>query len=330
MTVKKLKKSLIMQKKITLIGCGNIGKRHLQAISKLPFPILLDIVEPNLNAQKIASTELGKNIQKITINWHQNISEIKDKSDLVIVATQAPERSLIIEKLLKLGNKRLLIEKIVCQSEEEYKEIQKNVEKFQAKVWVNCVRRYSLAYQKIKDIFENDPQVNMVITGGKMRLGSNAIHMIDLFSWFNNNSQIKLNGDLLEKQISESKRGKKFVEFSGIITGKINQAKITILDLPIENTPLVIDIIGENNRVIVDETNEKIIVLKGELNPKIKFLFTHVSNTTTDIILDIFKKDYCLLPFVDYLFYPHVELFNIFNKHLIKILKKEIKICPIT
>jgi len=320
-----------MQKKITLIGCGNIGKRHLQAISKLPFTILLDIVEPNLSAQKIATTELSKNIQGITINWHQNISEIKNKSDLAIVATQAPERSLIIKKLLELGNKKLLIEKIVCQSEEEYKEIQKNVEKFQAKIWVNCMRRYSLAYQKIKDIFESDPQVNMVITGGKIGLGSNSIHMIDLFSWFNNNnSQIKLNGDLLEKQISESKRGKEFIEFSGIITGKINQAKITILDLDIEKTPVIIDIIGKNNRVIVDETNEKITVLKGKLDPKIKFLFAHVSNTTTDIILDIFEKDHCLLPSLEDLFYPHLELFNIFNKHLVKILKKEIKICPIT
>ena len=47
-------------KKIILVGCGNVGSRHLQAIVKLRYPISIEIIEPNLKAQTIAKSRLNE------------------------------------------------------------------------------------------------------------------------------------------------------------------------------------------------------------------------------------------------------------------------------
>ena len=48
-----------MKKRIILVGCGNIGSRHLQAIAKLSYDIQVDIVEPNNDAVSLAKTRLN-------------------------------------------------------------------------------------------------------------------------------------------------------------------------------------------------------------------------------------------------------------------------------
>ena len=46
-----------MEKRIILVGCGNIGSRHLQAIAKLPYGIKVDIVEPSDKKQIISTNK---------------------------------------------------------------------------------------------------------------------------------------------------------------------------------------------------------------------------------------------------------------------------------
>jgi len=39
-----------MVRRVILIGCGNIGSRHLQALAKLEYDLSVDIVEPSIEA----------------------------------------------------------------------------------------------------------------------------------------------------------------------------------------------------------------------------------------------------------------------------------------
>ena len=41
-------------KEITIVGCGNIGSRHLQAVSKIEDALEIHIVEPNDISKKNA------------------------------------------------------------------------------------------------------------------------------------------------------------------------------------------------------------------------------------------------------------------------------------
>ena len=66
---------VIISKKIILVGCGNIGSRHLQAVVKLKNNISIEIVEPNIKSQRRAKSRLeeinyNKITHKILIHFH--------------------------------------------------------------------------------------------------------------------------------------------------------------------------------------------------------------------------------------------------------------------
>ena len=147
-----------MKKKILIVGCGNIGSRHLQALTKLNGNVTVDIVEHDSNSIKLAKSRLdeaGYDKKYFKFNWHKNFQTLDGYSDLVIVATLSKDRVKLIEKLLKIGYSRFLIEKLVCQSTSEYKYLLKIMKKFNAKGWVNTRCRYFKSYQKIKQFFKN-------------------------------------------------------------------------------------------------------------------------------------------------------------------------------
>ena len=166
--------------------------------------------------------------------------------------------------------------------------------------------------------------------GGNEGLGTNAIHFIDLFSWFTGNYSVKLNGDFLLEKIFPNKRGKNLLEFAGTIFGSAKNSTITITFLPFENLPLILDISTKNKRLIINETNEKIFMLNGK-SKKIQYFKNElVSDLTIKIVDDIIKYNDCLLPNVHQSYTAHKELFRIFNIHIKKIFKKTSTLCPIS
>ena len=50
--------------RILLIGCGNIGSRHLQAFVKIPHTLKIDIIEHNNSSKKLGLSRL----QEISYN----------------------------------------------------------------------------------------------------------------------------------------------------------------------------------------------------------------------------------------------------------------------
>ena len=56
-----------MRKKILLVGCGNIGSRHLQALAKLPFEVNVEIIEPNKISQQLAIKRLNEIISSFGV-----------------------------------------------------------------------------------------------------------------------------------------------------------------------------------------------------------------------------------------------------------------------
>lgn len=320
-----------MVKKILLVGCGNIGSRHLQSIVKLPPPISFTILEPDLNSQKIAKSRLNENKSFVNdIFWKTSISEIKETFDLVIIATNAENRKDMINDLLELGNKRFLIEKMVCQSKQDYESIIKKIHSKNATGWVNTNRRYFPFYQKIKDNISSNENLKLTVTTGNNGLGSNAIHFIDLFLWFTNSKTISLNGEFLTDKIYPNKRQNHFTEFSGTIIGTDFNSIVTISFLPIDDLPFVIEIVTNKFHIIINETNEKIFKIRDILNIEPSFKYLLVSDLTYGIVSDILKNDACCLPKIEELFLAHCELFKIFNFHIKKLTDKEPTLCPIT
>lgn len=322
-----------MTKKILLVGCGNIGSRHLQGLAKFQDPLMIEIVEPNGEVQKIAKSRLAEVEQKNkhTISWYQDIRQASNESDLVIIATQAKGRVNLINKLLKAKHLRFLVEKLVCQSSNEYDRLLAYMKQYNAKGWVNTTRRYYKSYQQIKDFFEDSKHFHISVIAGNMGLSTNAIHFFDLLSWFSGEYKINLNGDLLLNKIFPNQRGKDLLEFAGTITAATNNGStLSINFLPLENLPLTVDISSEAKRIMVDELNEKVFFLKIPTNFDLDFKTEFQSNLTHKIVNDILSKDICLLPTLEDSSFAHKQIFQIFNNHIKKILNEDKELCPIT
>ena len=320
-------------KKIILIGCGNIGSRHLQAIVKLKNKVTIEIVEPSVEAQRLAKSRLNEIKYNKTAHeffWHKSLSEIKNKSDLVIIATNSKGRVNLIQKLLNLEHKRFIIEKMVCQSSIEYKKLLSLMKKSHAKGWVNTNRRYFEVYQDIKEKFADSKYIQLSVFAGNSGLGTNAIHFLDLFSWLVEDYKIKLNGEFLVNQIFENKRGNCFKEFVGTIVGFNKNSFVSLTFFPAKKESFVIKIFGKDRFASINELEEKGYFINNNGKVKLNAKFGHTSQLTTKIILDIFLKDDCLLPTLKDSSYLHKELFYIFNKHMKKVLNKDVKLCPIT
>lgn len=325
----------VNNRKIILVGCGNIGSRHLQAVVKLKNDVLIEIVEPNIKSQKLAKSRLkeikyNKGTHKIF--WHKSIEQISNKSDVVIVATNSLGRIDLIQKLLDLGHERFIIEKVVCQSSDEYKKLLQFMKKFHAKGWVNTNRRYFKAYRSIKEKFTDSNYIHLSVFASNSDLGTNAIHFFDLFSWLVENYKIKLNGEFLTNQIFDNKRGENFKEFLGTIIGFSKNSFASLTFFPAKKESFIIKIYGENGFAYVNELEEQGYFLdnKGKGKVKLNAKFGHTSELTTKIIQDIFSTDDCLLPTLKDSYHLHRELFRIFNRHIKKVLNKDVELCPIT
>jgi len=321
-------------KKVILIGCGNIGSRHLQAIAKLKYNISVEIVEPSKSAQSLGKQRL-KQIKYDSSNhkfiWYESIAQLKNKSDLVIIATTSHNRINLIEDVLKLGHKRFLVEKIVCQSTTEYKKLLSLMKKFHAKGWVNTNRRYFMAYQKLKNDLKNSKFVQMHVFSTNSGLGTNAIHYLDLFCWLIDELKIKLNGEFLTNKLFKNKRGTNFKEFFGTITGISKQGSFVSLSFfPSKHESFIINIQSEDRLVTIKELIDQGYVNTFQGEKYLKFKFEHTSTLTKKIAHDIFTNDECLLPNLKDSYHIHIELFRIFNRHMKTILNEKPKLCPIT
>lgn len=323
-----------MGKKIILVGCGNIGSRHLQALVKLPYDTEIHIVEPSKESKKLAQSRLDEVLydkKNHIFFWHESIKELENKSDIVIVATPSVGRVNLINQLLELGHLRFLIEKVVCQSEEEYLYLLNRMKVYNAKGWVHTPKRCFKSYQKIKELLSDSNGVSLSVLATNYGLGSNAIHYIDLFSWLNDDYKIKLDGQFLLNELLPNKRGDNFKEFVGTITGSLtNGSFLSLSFLPSPFTMVLVNIDGKNMHFVIDETRETIQFFKGMQIKQDKFEYEHVSNLTTAIIDEILQNDSCSLPTLDDSFHGHLEIFRVLNTHLKKILNEDVKLCPIT
>lgn len=320
-----------MSKQILLVGCGNIGRRHLEGIMKYSEKKFIHIVEPNIKSKNLAKKYLKESIMNksnYVAYWYDSIEELNQISDFVIIATNSVGRVDIINQLLEQGHRKFLIEKMVCQSNSEYLSLISKLKIFNAMAWVNTNRRYFKVYQKIKAIFANEPSIDFTVFSTSLGLGTNTIHYVDLFNWITNQKSSRLNGSMLSKKLLPNKRGKNYYEFSGIVLGKNKKGTISIISNDNNEKNIFLKISSKNYSIMLDEINGIFYNLQTKKNSH--FEYEHVSKLTPIIISDILKNNTCTLPSVVDMYDTHQELFKIFNLHLKKVLKKNFNLCPIT
>ena len=132
-----------------IIGCGQLGSRHLQAMAATPLPegmtLRLEVVEPWQGSRDTAQARLAEvNKSGIPAAFHESVAGLPRALDLVVVATTADVRRAVVEELLGHAAVRFLVlEKVLFQAPADYKAVADLCAAKGTRAWVNCPRRAS-------------------------------------------------------------------------------------------------------------------------------------------------------------------------------------------
>ena len=175
-----------MKNKICIIGCGSIGFRHFESILKNKSKLKIYIFEKQqINIKKILKYLECNNQYNHEIITSKNFNINYCKFDILIIATNSDLRLKIINNFYKNNNtvKKIILEKLVTQNLNDFKEIIRIQKIRKIDIYVNCSRRMFGSYKKLKKIINNRRIKKIKAVGSNWGLASNSIHILDLFGF---------------------------------------------------------------------------------------------------------------------------------------------------
>ncbi|UYP48059.1 hypothetical protein NEF87_004344 [Candidatus Lokiarchaeum ossiferum] len=290
-----------MKKNICVIGTGNLGSRHLQALKKINFPLKIHVVDPNQNSLKIAEQRYNSVEEceaKHTISYHNKIDFSDIDFEVAIIATNSDVRKMVIENLLAKNHvEKFVLEKVLFQKLEDYNYVENLLKTNKSEAWVNCPRRMFFVYKEIKDIIGGN-KFSFSISGSKFNLMSNAIHFIDIIAFLTDSTEFVVDTSELIPKLSKSKR-QGFYEMNGKLNIKFKNGTSGFLHcLPSGNLPLINEIYTDEKRIILKESELEILTYNPQISEKwIKkeIKFPYQSELTNILIEDLIKTNSCEL-----------------------------------
>ena len=307
---------------IAIIGAGQLGSRHLQALKNVREKLYIYVLDPSQvslqTAQERYDAFMGYgNNQRVV--YTKNISELPAKIDLGVVATNSDSRFEAVSKLMQNSEvKYLLIKKLLFNKKEHYSIAEKIFSEKNVKVWVNCSMRAMKFYSEIYEKLHGE-MFNYRVTGSNYGLITNSIHYIDHIAYLSGSDNFTVDTRLLLKEAIDSKRrgflelnGKLIVEFDNGCLGEFISYKGG-------NAPLVVEIFSENFRCISRETEGKSFI--SSLSTNWNWLennsrIPYQSEKTTELVNEILDRGTC--PLVEYRASKihHLSLLESLNKFL--------------
>ncbi|KRE46298.1 Gfo/Idh/MocA family oxidoreductase [Paenibacillus sp. Soil522] len=321
---------------VAVIGAGQIGSRHLQALALMDRPLSIWVVDPSLHSLQSAeqSMDLFKDaIYAYDVQYLTSITELPHELDAVIVATNSQIRRAIIEQLLNEKKvKYFILEKVLFQNLQDYGEIEELLRVKRVSAWVNCPMRLMSFFQQLKIKLDQAQQVDYRVSGTHLGIGSNAIHHLDLLAYLTNCYRFSLNGDDLSDNVIESKRPG-FIEFTGTLKGVSAKARISITSYETGESPMHIHISSENMHCMIRPTERKAWIADADFNWAIKELnYTSKlqSQLTHHVVRQLLDTGSCELTTYTKSSELHLPLIETLLEKYQSITSDEVTTCPVT
>lgn len=320
--------------KLAIIGAGQLGSRHLQALSKLRFDCEIFVVDISDEALITAQNRFQESYTKdynIKLHNLKAAAELPRDIFISVVATNADCRREILDYLFhNTDSKYYLIEKVLFQRLEDYNHIKTLFSNSDKKAWVNCPRRMWKFYKNLKVETGNDQLLHISVVGSNWGFASNSIHFLDLTSFFTGTVNYKIDSLSLENKIIETKR-KGFYDFFGNLTGRFeNGTSFSISSLAGHKIPFIVNSYFATSVYIIRDWEG--IYYKSECKKefeKNKFEVEFQSSLTNIAVDEIIKTNSCSLTPLN----ESIDLHLPFIKELEKQFKnrdQKIDICLIT
>ncbi|MEW5715674.1 Gfo/Idh/MocA family oxidoreductase [Pseudomonas sp. SB113] len=322
-----------------LIGAGQLGSRHLQALALSNFAdVSIQVVEPSPEARKVAQERWGQVAQSEyikSIAFLADIVEVRSAIDFCIVATNANCRLQVLKNLL--GNttvQKLVFEKVLFQSVEQLKEATHLLSSVETQVWVNCPRRMFPIYQELKKRLAREQSLSLRVKGNSWGLACNAIHFIDLWAMLGGQVEYALDMSGLDAVVVQSKRPG-YKEVSGSLSGGAGKRSFLLTSTThTEAVPLIICIETEHFSIAVNESVGQCTVVTKETGHKEMLEFSvlyqsQLSHQVARQLLSNEQGDCELTPFSE-----SAALHEPFLRGLLEFFNRQgdydLSLCPIT
>ena len=328
-----------MSKRILLVGCGELGSRHLQAVASLKDIRSIHVVDPcesSLEVGKLRLREVPELNRPMEWAWLKEPKKESADGDLCIIATQANGRCALIKQIARdLHYKNFLIEKIVAQSIEDYKDLISFCRQNNLNVWVNLKTRAYAIHQDIKSRLDPKEPVFLSDCGGNQGLANNGVHAADLFVFYDGGKEIQSVGNRIDSLLHPSKRAKDIFDLSGTLQGCSKKGSDFILSFAKGDVnPDVLSIISPKFRFIVDHFERTAWESSAETQWKWRSVpfeeNVFVSHMTKKFASDIMAKGTCDLPTLQEAFPSHEFILSQLLPHFNRLMKTSNNHCPVT
>lgn len=292
-------------KNICVIGAGQLGSRHLQAIARIEDneDIAVYGVDPSDESLTIAKEryfQVATEKQRETAFFLKDIDLLPEEIEVAIIASTSKYRREILINLLNNKCVRFLIlEKWLFTNISDLDEIGELLKKSKTKAWVNCTRRMLNCYEYCRNWLGDSKKINCNITGTMFGLMTSLIHFADLMVWLSGCDEFDVDMQSVDNTIIESKR-KGYYELTGTIGLKFKNGSVAVINCNREGElPLVIQIRNGGKRILIDETN-KIAFFQENISDKetevIEFKIPFQSELTNIVVQELMNTGECRLP----------------------------------
>ena len=173
---------------ILLVGAGQLGSRYLQGLAEIEGPTTICVVDPSDASLAVCKERLSQGAIRSnhTVKFRSSPSGLPSNFDLVLVATPAHCRAQVVKDIAtQYQVNSWILEKLLAQNVQQLNQIEKSLA-HTTKVWVNTPRRLMAWHQAIRtQMLPLGPvPLHVCVRGGSWGLACNAIHFIDLVTWW--------------------------------------------------------------------------------------------------------------------------------------------------
>lgn len=325
--------------RVLVVGCGNLGIRHLQAVAALPMVREIEVVDPKpeaLEGGRRFLSDMPKRQSPVSFRWVSSIEEASPQGDLCIVVTHAKGRApLVCDIASHLGYRAFLIEKVVSQSAAEYDQLLSFSKAKKLSIWVNCKSRAYPIHKYIKRRVGSNGPIVFSVVGGNFGLANNGVHSADLFVFYDETKALQEVGASIDPILHPSKRGAELFDLSGTLQASTAKGShFTLSFAANHNNSDTLSLYAPHYRCIVDhmqrwavesdagsDWNWRPIPFEGNLL---------VSHMTKQFVTDILREGRCELPKLEDCYPAHRFILNALRPHFNQLLHCDSDLCPVT
>ncbi len=322
---------------IVIVGCGEFGSRHLQALSYLQESSNVFLVDRSEQSLTVAidrfNSVYNKKLQSLVkVVGVKSIDEIQENIDLVIVATSSKDRLLTLSNVLSvISPKYIILEKFLFQESQDFVDAKLLIDASSTEVFVNQWLSSNYLFSRIRSWLGEFNKLKMTVSGGNWGISCNSIHFVDYFETLIGKSIDTASG-MLNRVYAAKREG--FYEFNGSIV--LNSGTNFNLELISEDTHEVdVNILIETEDKTVSASikpNQQVFVNFKDFQQDVDEIgsIPFQSKITNVLVEELMIFGYSRLPTYEKASRQHMLLLPIFNKYIRENSSWNGQGCPIT